>query len=128
MACCRRGGAAVSFQWKLLLISLQYLQGRQGTLVSRTEEAAEDASYCYTFRGSLPIFILHYELLFKCKAKTHLGSVATSNGMDSVCTSGKVFHQASAGWQQGVQVLFLRDGPGGRDPAWAEGSPCPRNR
>lgn len=96
--------------------------------MSRTEEAAEDASYCYTFRGSLPIFILHYELLFKCKAKTHLGSVATSNGMDSVCTSGKVFHQASAGWQQGVQVLFLREGPGGRDPAWAEGSPCPRNR
>ncbi|KFO09753.1 hypothetical protein N312_13310, partial [Balearica regulorum gibbericeps] len=69
--CCRNGGATVSFQWKLLLISLQYLQGREGTLLIWTEQAAEDTSYCCTFRGSLPIFNSHYKLLFKCKAKTH---------------------------------------------------------
>ncbi|KFR07034.1 hypothetical protein Y956_04900, partial [Nipponia nippon] len=65
---CSSGGARVSFQWKLPLISLQHLQGREGTLLVRTEQAAEDASHCCTFRGSLPIFNLHYKLLFKCKA------------------------------------------------------------
>ncbi|KFP68741.1 hypothetical protein N322_10663, partial [Cariama cristata] len=55
--CCRSGGATVSFQWKLLLISLQYLQGREGTLLIWTEQAAEDASYCYTFRGGLSSFL-----------------------------------------------------------------------
>ncbi|KFV83836.1 hypothetical protein N308_00360, partial [Struthio camelus australis] len=71
--CCRRGEATVSFQWKLLSIGLQYLQERQRTLLTWTEQAAEDASYCCTFRGSLPIFNLRYRLLFKkcCKAKTH---------------------------------------------------------
>ncbi|KFV11065.1 hypothetical protein N340_02882, partial [Tauraco erythrolophus] len=69
--CCRSEGAPVSFQWKLPLISLRYLQGREGTLLVWTEQAAEDASYCCTFRGSLPIFNLHYKLLFKWKAETH---------------------------------------------------------
>ncbi|KFQ21718.1 hypothetical protein N332_07937, partial [Mesitornis unicolor] len=69
--CCRIGGATVGFHWKLLLISLQYLQGREETLLIWTGQAAEDASSCYTFRGPLPIFNLHCKLLFKCKAKTH---------------------------------------------------------
>ncbi|KFZ66860.1 hypothetical protein N338_10867, partial [Podiceps cristatus] len=67
---CRSGGATVGFQWKLLLISLQYLQGREGTLWIWTEGAAEDASHCCTFRGCFSIFNLHYELLFTCKATT----------------------------------------------------------
>ncbi|KFR17353.1 hypothetical protein N306_14679, partial [Opisthocomus hoazin] len=61
----------LSFQGKLLLISLQYLQGREGTPWTGTERAAEDATYCCTFRGSLPILNSDYKLLFKRKAKTH---------------------------------------------------------
>ncbi|KFO54436.1 hypothetical protein N302_04696, partial [Corvus brachyrhynchos] len=69
--CCRSGGAPVSFQWKLLLISLQYLQGRQGTLSTWTQQTAEDASSCYTCRGFVLIFNLQDKLLFKCKPKSH---------------------------------------------------------
>lgn len=69
--CWRSGGTTVGFQWKLLLLSLQYLQGREGTQVIWTEQTAEDASYCYTFWGFLPLFILGYKLFFKCRGKTH---------------------------------------------------------
>ncbi|KFO84196.1 hypothetical protein N320_11627, partial [Buceros rhinoceros silvestris] len=69
--CCSSGGATVGFPWKLLLMSLQYLQGREGTLLIWTEQAAADASYCYSFKGSVPIGNLHYQLSAKCKAETH---------------------------------------------------------
>lgn len=59
----------MGFQWKLLLISLQYLQGGQGTLLMWTQQTAEDAPHCYTFGDFVLSFNLQDKLLFKCKPK-----------------------------------------------------------
>lgn len=55
---CRRGGAAVGFQWKLLLISLQYLQGRQGNTVGLGRTSCRGRIWLLYLQGVSPHFYL----------------------------------------------------------------------
>lgn len=74
------------------------------------EQAAEDASGCYTFRGSLPIFIWQYKLSFKRQAKTHLVEVAKSNGTDA---EGCVLQKSSSRLLLGISRQGLTWGSSG---------------